>query len=1104
MAASWNENKSGEIVFNTIKSLLKILILLILMTQVSDDYPSLLLRYRSEGCDGGSSPTSALVSTESWYRYSVATQSWCFYTVATQSGFRYRDVCSLATYNTGQHGKYTGNFWARYTYGNARVKVMGFKNMHFNIRSLKYKVSEIKNIVKQENPQILGLSECEVRKENCNENILKVPGYDIIFPKSWELHGFARVVVYVKKSLQYEHVTDLEDDIVQSVWIKTAFKNCRKMYFCHGYREHSSMLGGSLNSQRDYLDRFLSQWEVATEHNSPHEPNEVHVSCDMNLDYTPGQWLNPRYRLCSMTSQVQNVCNALNFSQLVSQPTRVMQNSVRNTTEVSCIDHVYCNYKHKCSTPRIIVNGCSDHDIVMYTRYSKKPPSPSRTICRRSYKNFVEEDFIADVAGIDWSDVLINTDVDEAAELFTSKFRHVLNEHAPWIVYQQRKFFNPWLTDETKEQIKERDSWKARAKNAAIANQEDEASEEEVKAWKEYRKLRNAINNKKHVEENEYKKKKIEENIADPGKVWKVTKQFMNWKTVGSPTQLEVGGVLVTSARSIAQEMNNFFINKVKLIKANMSMAAINMGQCFRIMENKQCKLHIQHITVLKVEKLLRGLSSSRSTALDELDNYSVKITAPLIAQPLHHVITLSIMSNKFPSCWKYAKILPLHKKLCPLQMKNYRPVAILSPLSKILEKALYEQIYNYFTNNKIFHPSLHGYRRNRSTQSALLQLYDRWVQAAHHGQVSGAVLLDLSAAFDLVPPDILVKKLRIYGLQEDFLTWIESYLTNRYQAVWIDHTTSDYLPLEVGVPQGSNLGPLFFLIFVNDLSFLLTCDVEQYADDTTLTVTGKTTKATEEVLEDNCAVVSNWMIENQFQLNADKTHIMTLGTQERLSLPGNKVSIEMDGLVLKESEDKSETLLGIEMDSNLKWHSQIAKLVTKLRSRLAGLSHVKFVLPPKLRKSVSEGLFNSVLGYCLSLYGGCDMGEIKQLQVLQNRAAQLVTHSACRAPRVPMYDKLDWLTVTQLVRYHTVLTVYRIRMSREPEYLAASLCRDNRLGKIVVQNTRLSLAKKSFKIRGASNWNELPEEIRSEVKIGLFKKKLRTWIKANVPKFLD
>ena len=221
------------------------------------------------------------------------------------------------------------------------------------------------------------------------------------------------------------------------------------------------------------------------------------------------------------------------------------------------------------------------------------------------------------------------------------------------------------------------------------------------------------------------------------------------------------------------------------------------------------------------------------------------------------------------------------------LESKNYRPVAILSPLSKILEKAMYEQIYNYFTNNKIFHPNLHGYRKNRSTQTALLQLYDRWVQAAADEQVSGAVLLDLSAAFDLVPPDILLRKLKIYGLQEDFLDWIESYLTGRHQAVWIDHTMSAFLPCEVGVPQGSNLGPLFFLIFVNDLSSILTCDMDQYADDSTLTATGKTAAIIGENLEVNCAIVSNWMVENQLKLNANKTHILTLGTQERLSKPG-------------------------------------------------------------------------------------------------------------------------------------------------------------------------------------------------------------------------
>ena len=134
-------------------------------------------------------------------------------------------------------------------------------------------------------------------------------------------------------------MTELEDDTAQSVWIKGGFKNSKKMYFCHAYREHSSMLGDSINSQKVYLGRFLSQWEAASEHELPAQPNEVHVSGDMNLDFSSNKWLNAGYSLCSMTRQVQQVCNTHNYSQLVSQPARMMY----NTTEVSSIDNVYCN-----------------------------------------------------------------------------------------------------------------------------------------------------------------------------------------------------------------------------------------------------------------------------------------------------------------------------------------------------------------------------------------------------------------------------------------------------------------------------------------------------------------------------------------------------------------------------------------------------------------------------------------------------------------------------------------------------------------------------------------------------------------------------------------
>ena len=280
-----------------------------------------------------------------------------------------------------------------------------------------------------------------------------------------------------------------------------------------------------------------------------------------------------------------------------------------------------------------------------------------------------------------------------------------------------------------------------------------------------------------------------------------------------------------------------------------MSHVAINLTSCMN---------SLGHMTVEKVKKLLESLSNSRSTAVDELDNYSVKIAAPVIAGPLHHIITLSIMQQRFPKSWKYAKVLPLHKKLDPLHKKNYRPVAILSPLSKVLEKIVYEQLYAYFSANKILHPNLHGYRTNRSTQTALLQMYDRWVKAASDRQVSGAVLLDLSAAFDLVPPDTLLRKLEIYGLDDGFTSWIQSYLSDRSQAVWIDHVMSDYLPCEVGVPQGSNLGPLFFMLYVNDLPFVLTCPIDQYADDSTMHATGKSITEINEALELNCGIVSN------------------------------------------------------------------------------------------------------------------------------------------------------------------------------------------------------------------------------------------------------
>ena len=244
-------------------------------------------------------------------------------------------------------------------------------------------------------------------------------------------------------------------------------------------------------------------------------------------------------------------------------------------------------------------------------------------------------------------------------------------------------------------------------------------------------------------------------------------------------------------------------------------------------------------------------------------------------------------------------------------------------------------------------------------------------------------------------------------------------------------------------------------------------------------------------------------MASNQFKLNASKTHLMTVGTRERLRTLDSKVDVTMDGVQLEESKEASELLLGCELQSDLKWHSQIEKLVDKLKKRLVGLNSLKYVIPFKTRNQITLGMFNSVLLYCLPLFGGCDDSQIRQLQVLQNKAAQIVTHSPPRTGRLAMYSRLKWLTVNQLITYHTLLTVFKIRQSGEPEYLASFLQDDRASGRIILPKTKLSLFMNSFVWRGAATWNQLSMELRKSSKIGHFKRGAREWVLGNVVPFL-
>ena len=215
---------------------------------------------------------------------------------------------------------------------------------------------------------------------------------------------------------------------------------------------------------------------------------------------------------------------------------------------------------------------------------------------------------------------------------------------------------------------------------------------------------------------------------------------------------------------------------------------------------------------------------------------------------------------------------------------------------------------------------------------------------------------MDLSAAFDLVDHSLLTQKLKAYGLNDDSLEWISTYLNHRYQAVWLDHVLSDFIEVKTGVPQGSNLGPLFFLIFFNDLPEVLDNVMDNYADDSTVTAKGTTVHEIETKLSADCTSVCNWMAENKLKINPEKTKIMTLCTETRQRNLYRPLEVNMNGIFIKEEYNKPELLLGCKIQANLKWDSQVLGLLEKLKSRLAGIRKIQKVAPFDVKKIVTQG----------------------------------------------------------------------------------------------------------------------------------------------------
>ena len=512
-----------------------------------------------------------------------------------------------------------------------------------------------------------------------------------------------------------------------------------------------------------------------------------------------------------------------------------------------------------------------------------------------------------------------------------------------------------------------------------------------------------------------------------------------------------------------------------------------------------QAKFSFKTIGVQKIRAAFAKVKTAKSFGTDNISSYFLKLALPFIENSLAFLLNTSIETSQFPDSWKVARVTPIYKDGDRTEKSNYRPISVLPVISMLFEKLVFDQLYQYMRENGMFSGDQSGFLRLFSTVTCLLKNTDDWYNGLDLGRFVGLVFIDLKKAFDTVDHEILCQKLAHYGIHHRELSWFKSYLSGRKQFCRINGVDSEIGDLETGVPQGSCLGPLLFLIYINDLPQAIQDSVvSMYADDTSLCYQSSDMTQLSAAINNDLKILDTWLQGNKLALNVAKTHSMLLCTKQKRKI----LKSQGESMVLKICDNELEEVqntkyLGVQIDSSLDWKEQIKAVSTKVSRAVGFLKHAKSFLPKETLKTLYTGIVEPHFRYCCSVWGCCGSMELDQLQKLQNRAARVLTNSSFDAPSRPLIQELGWKTIEELINGETKTMVFKSLHDLAPEYLRSLFTRNSQCSVHALRNTVTDLklprknsanGQKCFSYRGAKLWNSLSAESKQASSLNSFK----------------
>ena len=600
---------------------------------------------------------------------------------------------------------------------------------------------------------------------------------------------------------------------------------------------------------------------------------------------------------------------------------------------------------------------------------------------------------------------------------------------------------------------------------------------------------------------------KLNENVGKPKELWKSLKSLGLPSKQDKPSKicLKKDGEHCFDDKINSNIFKDFFSNLAKELVNKLpnppcKFGAESIKRYYKHFNLGKQKFTLHHATEESVLKLLEGINPTKAAGLDNLAGKFLKDGAQILAKPVSELCNLSISLSLFPEDCKQAKLKPLFKKGSRDEPKNYRPISLLPQISKVIEKIVHEQVLEYLDTNKILYRYQSGFRPHHSTDTCLSYLSDKITQAFEKGMFTGMILIDLQKAFDTIDHEIFLEKLKHLAFSDPAIYWFRSYLTSRTFFVNIGKETSSPGELSCGVPQGSILGPLIFLLYVNDMPQAVDCDLLLYADDSCLVFRDNNINEIEKQLNKNFNSLCDWFVDNKLSIHfgEDKTKSILFGRKNKRS--GSK-ELDIRRGDIKIKQYTSVTYLGCVLDENLSGESMAARTLSKINGRLRFLYRKQNFLDFSLRRLLANALIQPHFDYaCSAWFPMLTKRLTKKIQTAQNKCIRFCLNLNNRAHvGIKEFKDINWLPTKERFEQCTATNVFKFFNNSAPSYMSemfspvgqGRITRRSK-NKLNLPFRKTNMGQNGLSYIGPKIWNSLQSDLKSSNNVNSFKHKIK------------